>query len=297
MHTMLSHGNARTAALLLGALAAGGSHSANEGNLPDARGLVQAELVVETSTLQRGKSAWLAVHLKMRPGWHTYWRNPGDSGLATTIRWTLPPGVSAGPIVWPQPDKFGSRTIAGYGYADDVALLSTLSVATDFAPASVTIGALVSWLACEKVCIPGSQQLTIALPVTDAIPVADRAAKMLFARTRQRIPQRAPFAATFELDEQHLRLRVPGSALSRTVKSEMMFYPFDNTIIDHGASQALLSGPEHVDLVLRRSVIASNEMATLTGVLVVRAAGSNRTRAFEVSATRAEGNGALPKAH
>jgi len=297
MDTMLSHRNAGTAALLVGALVAGASHSANEGNLRDARGLVQAQLVAETAALQRGKTGWIAVHLKMQPGWHTYWRNPGDSGLATTIKWTLPPGVSAGPIVWPRPEKFMARTIAGYGYAEDVALLSTMSLPAQFAPANVTIGAVVSWLACEKVCIPGSQQLTIALPVTDATPAGDRAASTLFAQTRRRIPQRAPFVATFDVDPQQLRLSVPRSVLSGTSAPEVMFYPFDNTIIEHGAAQALVPFAEHVDLVLRRSVIASNEIERLTGVLVVRGAGSSRTQAFDVSATRAQANGAPSKAH
>lgn len=294
---MKSHCNPRMAVMLLGALIAGAAHCANSGAPPDAAGLVQAQLVAQTSALQRGKTGWIAVHLKMKPGWHTYWRNPGDSGLATAIKWTLPPGVVAGPIVWPRPDKFMARTIAGYGYAGDVALLSTISVPAQSASKNLTIGAVVSWLACEQVCIPGSQQLNIALPLTDAVPVADRAAQTLFAQARQRIPQRAPFAATFELDEQQLRLRVPRSALSSTTRPEVMFYPFDNTIIDHGAAQALVSGPEHVDLILRRSVIASNEMETLAGVLVVRSAGSSRTQAYDVSAARARPNGAPPKAH
>src|SRR3954467_15144894 len=75
MDTMRSHRVVHVTVLLLGALCAGASQSANDGNPPDARRLVQAQLVAETSTLQRGKSRWLAVHLKTRPGWHTYWRN------------------------------------------------------------------------------------------------------------------------------------------------------------------------------------------------------------------------------
>ncbi len=297
MRSMRSHRSPRMGALLLGALVAGAAHCANSGDPQDASGLVQAQLVAETSTLQRGKSGWTAVHLKMRPGWHTYWRNPGDSGLATTIKWTLPRGVSASPIVWPRPDKFMARTIAGYGYAGDVALLSTISVPAQLASKNITIGAVVSWLACEQVCIPGSQQLHITLPVSDAVPITDHAAKTLFAETRQRIPQRAPFAATFDLSEQQLRLSVPRSTLSGMTTPELMFYPFDNTIIDHGAAQALVSGPKHVDLILRRSVIASNEMETLAGVLVVRGAGSSRTQAYDVSAARARPNGAPREAH
>ena len=50
-----------------------------------------------------GQSVWVALDLRIKPGWHTYWRTPGDSGLPTTIKWTLPDGVTAGDIQWPVP--------------------------------------------------------------------------------------------------------------------------------------------------------------------------------------------------
>src|SRR6185503_16838228 len=66
---------------------------------------VTARLVSERIALTPGRTAWLALHFTIRPGWHTYWLNPGDAGEKTDIAWTLPPGFSAGPIQWPAPER------------------------------------------------------------------------------------------------------------------------------------------------------------------------------------------------
>src|SRR5258705_12747358 len=57
---------------------------------------VKAHLVSEVSAVAPGQSFWVALELNIRDGWHTYWRNPGDSGQATTLKWQLPPGFTAG---------------------------------------------------------------------------------------------------------------------------------------------------------------------------------------------------------
>src|SRR5690348_10936794 len=63
--------------------------------------LVKADLVAEAASIAPGATLWTDLRLVIKPGWHIYWRNPGDSGLPTAIDWTLPPGYSAGPIRWP----------------------------------------------------------------------------------------------------------------------------------------------------------------------------------------------------
>src|SRR5262249_3673011 len=157
----------QVAALLVGILSAGFCASGENKALPDPQAPVHASLIAEHSALQRGRTTWLAGHLSMKPGWPTYWRNPGDSGLATTIKWTLPEGVTAGPIVWPVPARFVAGSIVGFGYSDEVALLAAVRLPATFPFDNLAIGATVSWLACEKVCVPGSEPLAIALPVTD----------------------------------------------------------------------------------------------------------------------------------
>ena len=73
---------------------------------PDPKDLVRAELVAEKASIAPAATLWVDLHLAIKPGWHVYWRNPGDSGLPTTIDWNLPSGFSAGAISWPVPEHF-----------------------------------------------------------------------------------------------------------------------------------------------------------------------------------------------
>src|SRR5919109_4058926 len=63
--------------------------------------LVKAKLLAETLSIAPRETVWLALHLEVKTDWHIYWQNPGDSGLPTAIDWSLPPGFSAGDILWP----------------------------------------------------------------------------------------------------------------------------------------------------------------------------------------------------
>jgi thiol:disulfide interchange protein len=133
---------------------------------------VTAELISETTYVTPGKPFLVALHLHMDPDWHTYWINPGDAGLATTITWTLPPGFTAGPIQWPTPEihKMGPETT--YGYGGDVYLLTTITPSM-FAPTTVIsnggglgrfgIKAKATWLVCQEECIPGKAELDLKL--------------------------------------------------------------------------------------------------------------------------------------
>src|SRR5262249_12940294 len=153
---------------------------------------VHARLLTETLSLQRNHDGWLAVELTIEPGWHVYWRNPGDAGLATSVKWKLPPQVSAGPIAWPRPERFSARSIVGYGYRERVALLVPLKVPSRFTSETLTMEAVVSWLACAEVCVPGGQTLTLTVPVGDSAPRRDAGRAHMFAETRQQLPRPAP---------------------------------------------------------------------------------------------------------
>jgi len=124
---------------------------------------VTAELIPETTTVQAGQPSDVALHLHSDPGWHTYWINPGDAGLATTIAWTLPPGFSAGPIQWPTPEKHNMGPLVTYGYEGDVYLLTTITPPKSDLPQHFDVKAHAEWLVCQDECIPGKADLTLPL--------------------------------------------------------------------------------------------------------------------------------------
>src|SRR5256885_10756142 len=173
---------------------------------------VKAKLVPELRAILPGTTLWVALHLDIAPGWHTYWRNPGDSGLPTEIAWTLPAGFSAGDILWPVPERFVASGIGNYGYSRAVDLLVPIAVPQQLEPGNeARLEANASWLVCAEICIPGEAKLSLAIPVgaTPASPDPDVA--KLFAAARKHVPIPASFTAGFAAADQEIRLSLPAA--------------------------------------------------------------------------------------
>src|SRR5262249_18534744 len=102
--------------------------SASAGEPPGPSDLVKAALISETASMAPGETFWVDLRLAVKPGWHVYWQNPGDSGLRTAIDWKLPSGFAAGHIRWPVPEHFVQNGIGNYGYAGTVDLLGPITV-------------------------------------------------------------------------------------------------------------------------------------------------------------------------
>ncbi len=126
---------------------------------------VRAELLANVSSVQAGKPFWLGVRLSIDPGWHVYWKNPGDAGLPTRVAMTLPEGFSAGPLQFPTPHRYDQPgNIVAFGYEDSVLLLTRVTPPANL-PADFQgeFRAAVSWLVCSNVCIPGKQTVDLTL--------------------------------------------------------------------------------------------------------------------------------------
>jgi thiol:disulfide interchange protein DsbD len=136
----------------------------------------QVRLILSASTARPGDTVLAGVDLKMEPGWHTYWKNPGAAGMAIKIEWQLPPDVTAGEIQWPLPEKLPPAEVTTYGYNDEVVLLVPLKLAADLKPGQLDLKAKVSWLECKEACIPGSGDAEATLNIgTETKPSADAA--------------------------------------------------------------------------------------------------------------------------
>ncbi|MDB6016269.1 MAG: dsbD [Pedosphaera sp.] len=125
----------------------------------------QARLILASDTARPGDTIMAGVHLHMEPRWHTYWRNPGSSGIATRITWTLPPGVTAGETQWPVPRKLLIEGLTTYVYEDDVVLLVPLTISPNVAPGPLDLKGKSSWLECDTSCIPGKSDIQATLTI------------------------------------------------------------------------------------------------------------------------------------
>ncbi len=116
-----------------------------------------------------GKTVWIGLQLAHQPEWHTYWKNSGDSGQATSLTWTLPAGVMAGDIAWPAPKKIPIGNLANYGFENTVLLPVPLTVSKDFKPSlladEVEVRLKAAWLVCKKECIPEEGEFTLKIPL------------------------------------------------------------------------------------------------------------------------------------
>jgi thiol:disulfide interchange protein len=156
-------------------------------------------LLLSADTAKPGDTIWAGVDMKMDAGWHTYWKNPGDSGIATTIKWDLPPGVTAGEIQWPLPEKIPPAEVTTYGYENEVMLLVPLTLATNLSPGPLVLKAAVSWLECEQQCVPGSTNVEATLNFGgETKPSADAAMIESWQSKLPKPTQGWPFRAWWE---------------------------------------------------------------------------------------------------
>jgi DsbC/DsbD-like thiol-disulfide interchange protein len=152
---------------------------------------VEAELVAARTALVSGSSSTVALRLRMDRGWHTYWQNPGESGLPTTLAWNLPSGLSAGPILWPAPQALPVGPLMNYGFEGEVLLLTEVAVAPAAAGAtSATLAARADWLVCKEICIPEGADLALTLPIA-ASAAPDPKGRARSTRRAPRCPVRS----------------------------------------------------------------------------------------------------------
>jgi thiol:disulfide interchange protein len=249
---------------------------------------VTARLVLELAATAPGATLWVDLHLDIAPGWHTYWRNPGDSGLPTEIAWTLPPGFSAGDIVWPVPERFVVEGLGNYGYRDTVDLLIPIAVGQDVKPGEAArLEAAASWLVCSDICIPGEAKLALALPVAAKPAPPDPAATELFAAARSHLPKPAAFEARFAVTKDQLRLMLPDAAFSGIEQPSAIFFPFDANVVDAAAEPKLQRRGDAFELLLQRATTpAAIVPKSLDGLLVLHG-GKGGEQAVSLRATPA----------
>lgn len=140
------------------------------------------ENLVQVEALLAGENE-LAIRYTIKPGWHLYWINPGDSGLKTTAEMKAPEGFTFEPLRYPTPEAFKSPgDITSYGYEHEVVLFSHFEM-SDPPPEQSKIDIAASWLACKSSCIRGKADTSIE--IATARPADDT----LLIEHRQKLPR------------------------------------------------------------------------------------------------------------
>ena len=251
--------------------------------------LVKAELIAEPAAVTSGEPFWVGLKLTIKDGWHVYWRNPGDSGEAVSIKWTLPAGYTAGPIVWPTPERIPVAHLVNFGYEHETVLLTRITPPAG-ASTPVDIKAAVSWLVCQKECIPGEASLALSVPSAAPGTAAgpNPQTRAIFEAARTRLPQPAPWPASLDIGPDRLTLNVAAKGLRPETIRSAYYFPNAETLVRHAAPQQLQVDRDGLTLRLERNQFSSGQPTDAGGVLVIEEAlgGSTARQAFDLGNVR-----------
>ncbi|HWE86633.1 MAG TPA: thioredoxin family protein [Terracidiphilus sp.] len=240
---------------------------------------LHVQLVVPSSTLPRGAATSAGLYFKLEQGWHVYWKNAGDAGEPARIKWTLPAGVTAGPLQFPAPERLPVGPLMDFGYENEVLFPFTLTADSSATTGSATLHAHVNWLVCREVCIPGKADLEVTRTVTagggTSAPVEPDAS--LFARLGNHLPQPLPAdnKLGFVPAPSGFRLTV----LTGQREIEASFFPADQNILDNPAPQKVTPAAKGFTLELKKDANLTQKPAELRGVLELSGG-----RAYEIAA-------------
>jgi DsbC/DsbD-like thiol-disulfide interchange protein len=233
-------------------------------------GPVEVELISEMLSIQPGQSCTLALRMKIDAPWHTYWTNPGDSGLPPGLSWSLPDGFSIASLPLPAPVPIPTPPFMTYGLEGEIWLLFTLTPPDNFAADAVTLSAEADWLICHEVCVPGYAELSVTLPVRSSTPQPDPKHSAGFASARARLPTPAhgwQFAAQRQAHLIQLVVSPPDD-FTDTLASAY-FFPYTADVIRHAAVQSWRQTATGYILDLIPSDPAAPPPDRLSGVLAI----------------------------
>ncbi len=233
---------------------------------PVRRDHIDVELIPASTRVEPGSVLTVALRLKPDEHWHTYWKNPGDSGLATQIEWQLPEGFEAGPIQWPTPTRIDVGPLANYGYDGEVLLLTDIKVPRSL-PASVPIRASAFWLVCEEICIPGDADLALTLPAGPAAPHPFWSDRIEQVRAALPFPINGLDVRAQLAGGKEWILSLPRSAAPDAGK--LAFFPDEEGWIEYAAPQRTYVADGKVQLRFAAAAAVGQRQGPLNGLLVV----------------------------
>ena len=260
----------RKCALLLGLLGLALPWSGAAQGKPDGNELVKASLISDASSIAPGQKFRVGILYRIEPGWHIYWKHPGDSGIPTKIEWRLPEGFKAEDLQWPIPVREKEPgDLEVFVYENEVLLFATVVAPENLPAGPIEIGAKSDWLVCQSSCVPGSAQLSLQLK-TGASSGSD--ARQIFDKYSALLPKSLPsgWEATFARKGKNLQLQVTGVPSNTPI--DFFPVPPEEAVLGHVSSSGdqvtipIDSEPQPINKLPGVLVVGSGE--TRTGYLI-----------------------------
>ena len=253
---------------------------------------IEVELVAETTSVVPGETTWLAIRLDPIERWHTYWKFGGDSGEATrATNWQLPPGTSVGEIVWPIPDwtPFPGSELVTFTYEREVFLPIPLTVPADFKADRLDLSTTIEWQVCEEICIPGTAEFALSLPVSD-VAEPDPRWQDAFAMTRAMTPlpvEEHALLARFNDFDGKINVLVQGEPEGEdfSAADDIWFFPLESRLMRFAPYRDVMLDGSRTQISMEQHRRYDAGRTELAGLLSVLDAQGNR-RAYDILARR-----------
>lgn len=227
---------------------------------------VDAELITNIKSIQPGKEFWVALKLTAKQDWHTYWRNPGDSGLPTTIEWNLPEGFKHSEIFWTYPEVFVVEGIANFGYDNEELLLIKITPPKNLQTnKSVTLKAKANWLACRVECVPEGEDISLTIPVKNDSPEIDKSINKKIEEAINKLPAKnSEFKLSALINENSVTISCIGNF---DKLKNVRFFPYEAGYYNHSAEQKLIQKENRFTLQIPLDDFKIGNPKNVTGIL------------------------------
>ncbi len=213
----------------------------------------ETSLIADVRAIHAGQKFWTVLHIKMQPGWHTYWKNPGDSGTSPILTWTLPNGFVAGEIQYLAPDREAVGPLVDYAYSNDAYYLVAITPPPVLSDKTTAILALkANWLVCKDICIPESGDLSLPLPATMDPAVAPSADADLVKSLAEKLPKPLARPVHYEESNGEVHFTLDGGDLPYAKTKTALFFPASDGVIANAAEQLTKIKPDGIAFAIHR---------------------------------------------
>lgn len=267
--------------VLMGSIAIGQAQNPN----------TKLDLIAEVTSAAEDSSFSVAISLDPRPGWHVYWKNPGDNGTTPSATWTLPDGFEAGELQFSAPSFVPFMQFMSYGYDEKVLFISDIKTPTEF-DGPIKIECSMRWLVCDdSVCVPENGKVSISIPKGSGENLSTWRTDFETARAKQ--PQKVDWNARYFASEEKVDLEITIPKEAGEI-SDVWFFPAEKKLIDHAEPQTIYQpqGIAENSYVIRISSVAGSRWdryQEIVGVLrTIPSASSDKPLSFEFRASRVD---------
>ena len=253
-------------ALLSGSLAAQTRSNAN------------VRIVFEGYSLQENRIIPIGILIELEKDWHIYWRNPGDSGMPTSIDFDLPNGITVSEIKWPAPKAFEYDGLASYGYEKEVLLLADLSVPENYNLSSIEITANLKSLICKDVCIPFNTTVSTEIDISKEFKSENRISGLFF-EARNNLPEvKHNIDFSVKIDDELITLIIQNTEINTAEIESLYFLPYDNGIFKNSIDQKFIQNENKTELMVEFDHFRIEEPKEIYGLLVYVFGNSDKSK-------------------